>query len=81
MIDELRGIFRQPEIMVGTWRAARAKQDDITDAEAREALLELDPLWDELFPPEQAVSGSCPGRGRRADARCGSSTCGGVSPN
>ena len=54
MIDQLRGIFRQPEIIVGTWRAARAEQDDITEDEAREALMQLDPLWDELFPAEQA---------------------------
>ena len=54
VIDQLRGILRQPEIIVGAWRAARAEQDDITEAEAREAMLELDPLWDELFPAEQA---------------------------
>ena len=54
VVDQLRGIFRQPEIIVGTWRAARAEQDDITEDEAREALLQLDPLWDELFPAEQA---------------------------
>jgi hypothetical protein len=52
--DELRGIFRQPEIIVGTWRAARAEQDDIAEDEARQALAELGPLWDELFPAEQA---------------------------
>jgi hypothetical protein len=39
-----------PEIVVGAWRAARAEQDDIPENEAREALLQLDPLWDELFP-------------------------------
>jgi site-specific DNA recombinase len=54
VIDQLRGIFRQPEIVVGTWRAARAEHDDITEHEAREALLQLDPLWEELFPAEQA---------------------------
>ena len=47
-------VFRQPEIVVGTWRAARAEQDDVTEDEAREALHQLDPLWDELFPAEQA---------------------------
>jgi hypothetical protein len=26
----------------------------VTEDEAREALLQLDPLWDELFPAEQA---------------------------
>ena len=54
VIDQLRGVFRQPEIIVGTWRAARAEQDDVTEDEARDALAELDPLWDELFPAEQA---------------------------
>ena len=54
VVDHLRGIFRQPEIIVGTWRAARAEQDDITEDDAREALMRLDPLWDELFPAEQA---------------------------
>ena len=54
VIDQLRGVFRQPEIIVGTWRAARASTTDVTEAEVREALLQLDPLWDELFPAEQA---------------------------
>jgi hypothetical protein len=54
VIKQLRGVFRQPEIVVGTWRATCAEQDDVTEAEAREALTQLDPLWDELFPAEQA---------------------------
>ena len=54
VIDQLRGILRQPEIVVGTWRAARAEEDDVTEDEVREALLQLDPLWNELFPVEQA---------------------------
>jgi hypothetical protein len=33
---------------------ARAHADDITEAEARAALQQLDPLWDELFPGEQS---------------------------
>jgi site-specific DNA recombinase len=37
-----------------TWRTAWAEQDDVTEDEVREALTELDPLWDELFPAEQA---------------------------
>ena len=54
VIEQLRGVFRQPEIIVGTWRAAREEATDVTEAEVREALLQLDPLWDELFPAEQA---------------------------
>jgi len=54
VIDQLRAILRAPEIIVRTWRAARPKMDNITEAEVRAALEQLDPLWDELFPPEQA---------------------------
>ena len=54
MIDQLRAVFRQPEIVAGTWKAARAAEGDITEADARAALQQLDPLWDELFPAEQA---------------------------
>lgn len=54
VVDQIRAVFRQPEIVAGTWKAARAQDGDITEAEAREALIRLDPLWDELFPAEQA---------------------------
>ncbi|MGE0256849.1 MAG: recombinase family protein [Alphaproteobacteria bacterium] len=54
VIDQLRGILRQPEIIVGTWRAARGDVAGLTEAEVRDALVSLDPLWNELFPAEQA---------------------------
>lgn len=54
VIDQLRAVFRQPEIVAGTLRVARAQSEEITEADAREALTRLDPLWDELFPAEQA---------------------------
>ena len=54
VIDQLRAVFRQPEIIAGTWKAARAQESGITEANAREALTRLDPLWGELFPAEQA---------------------------
>ena len=54
MIDQVRALLRQPEVVVGTWRAARVDAGDLTEAETRAALERLDPLWDELFPAEQA---------------------------
>ena len=33
---------------------ARQLGEDISEAEVREALERLDPLWDQLFPAEQA---------------------------
>ena len=35
-------------------RVVRKTTKDISEAEVREALERLDPLWDELFPAEQA---------------------------
>ena len=32
----------------------RPEIDGLTEAEVRDALLNLDPVWDELFPAEQA---------------------------
>jgi hypothetical protein len=54
VVQQLRAVFRQPEIIAGTWKAARAHDASITEAEATSALQRLDPLWDELFPAEQA---------------------------
>jgi site-specific DNA recombinase len=54
VVDQLRGLLRSPEIVVGTWRSARPEIDGLSEAEVREALEGLDPLWDELFPAEQA---------------------------
>ena len=54
VVDQLRGILRAPEIIVATWRVARQSMGGIDELEVREALHRLDPLWDELFPAEQA---------------------------
>jgi site-specific DNA recombinase len=53
VVDQLRGLLCTPEIVVRTWRAARQSIGNISEAEVREALERLDPLWDELFPAEQ----------------------------
>jgi DNA invertase Pin-like site-specific DNA recombinase len=54
VVSQLRGLLRAPEVVVGTWRAARAEIDGLAESEVRVALERLDPLWDELFPAEQA---------------------------
>jgi hypothetical protein len=53
VIGLLRGIFRQPEIIVDTRRAARVEQDGINEVR----MLQLDPLWDEPFASSRR--GSC----------------------
>jgi site-specific DNA recombinase len=37
-----------------TWRAARRAVDGLREEDVRAALQRFDPLWDELFPAEQA---------------------------
>lgn len=54
VIDQLRAVFRQPEIVAGTWKAASAHASDITEADARAALQQIEELWGELFSAEQA---------------------------
>jgi hypothetical protein len=54
VVDQVRALLRQPEVVVGTWQAARAEAGDLTETETLAALEELDPLWDQLFPAERA---------------------------
>jgi len=54
VINQLRAVFRQPEIVAGTWKAAKGEDGEVAESNAREALQQLDPFWDELFPAEQA---------------------------
>jgi hypothetical protein len=53
VMAQLRAMLLQPEIVVGTWQAARRDMADLTEREVREALSQLTPLWGELFPAEQ----------------------------
>jgi hypothetical protein len=54
VIAQVRALLHQPEIVVGAWLAARKEAPDLTEGEVRDALHRLEPLWDELFPAEQA---------------------------
>jgi hypothetical protein len=54
VVAQVRGLLRQSEVVLGTWRAARTTAPDLTEDEVRLALERLDPIWDELFPTEQA---------------------------
>ena len=54
VIGQLRTRLRTPEVIVATGRAARPLDREITEDDVRKALHDFDPLWDELFPAEQA---------------------------
>jgi DNA invertase Pin-like site-specific DNA recombinase len=54
VLKQVRTLLRSPEMIVRTWRAGRKLIGGLTETEVRTALQRLDPLWDELFPAEQA---------------------------
>ncbi len=54
VIAQVQALLRQPEIVVGTWRAARATDPGVTEQEVLDALERIEPLWDELFPAERS---------------------------
>jgi site-specific DNA recombinase len=54
VIDQIRSLLQTPEVIVQTWRAARKSDKGLAESEVRAALFEFEPLWNELFPAEQA---------------------------
>lgn len=54
VIDQIRSLIRAPEMIARTASVARTLGTGITEAAVREALIDLDTLWVELFPAEQA---------------------------
>lgn len=54
VIEQVRSLLQTPEVIVQTWRAARKADKGLTESDVRGALLEFEPIWNELFPAEQA---------------------------
>jgi site-specific DNA recombinase len=54
VIDQVRDLLRSPEVIVRTWQAGKRLINGLSESEVATALRRLDPLWNELFPAEQA---------------------------
>jgi len=55
VVAKVRHLLRTPEIIARTWVAAKRECDAaIAEREVVETITDLAPLWDELFPAEQA---------------------------
>jgi DNA invertase Pin-like site-specific DNA recombinase len=54
VIGQLRTLLNAPEMIVRTLMAAQAGDPTVTAQQVGAALTTLDPLWEELFPAEQA---------------------------
>ena len=54
VIAQVRTILRSPEVIARTWRAANGDGEKVAERDIVDALQQLDPLWEQLFPAEQA---------------------------
>jgi len=56
VVSQIRALLRTPELVARTMRAARmsAAEQPLDHEEAAESLQQLDAIWEELFPGEQA---------------------------
>jgi site-specific DNA recombinase len=55
VVAQVRYLLRTPEIIARTWAAAKHDGDvAIPERHIVKAITDLAPLWDELFPAEQA---------------------------
>ena len=54
VVQQLRDLIKTPEALAEAIHAARKMDLPLTEAEMRSALIELDLLWDQLFPGEQS---------------------------
>jgi site-specific DNA recombinase len=54
VVNQIRSLIQTPEIIVGTWRAAKRTVPKLSERAVRDALSNFDALWEQLFPAEQA---------------------------
>ena len=46
-------MFSAPETIIDTWHHASKNDENITEADVKNALQDIAPIWDALFPTEQ----------------------------
>ena len=54
VIDQRRVLLQSPEVIVATLRTAEPRIEELSERSVGEELERLYPLWEELFPAEQA---------------------------
>lgn len=53
VVEELRGYLRSPEMKQCVSAIATLKDPGLDEAKVHVAMLQIDAIWDQLFPPEQ----------------------------
>ncbi|MDD1522261.1 MULTISPECIES: recombinase family protein [Bradyrhizobium] len=54
VIDQVRRVLASPELIVATWKKMRIHMPGTTERRVRDALVDFDQVWGELFPAEQS---------------------------
>ena len=54
VFDQLKAMFKQPQIIIETWRLVREEVPSVTEHQIRQNLQSIETLWDHLFHNEQA---------------------------
>ena len=54
VFDQIKAIFRNPAMIVSTWKATATMDDGITEEEVRKGLQSIEAVWDHLYHKEQA---------------------------
>ena len=53
VLRQLQSLIQSPEMVARIWRESKAHEDGLTEQETTQALKNLEPVWDALFPGEQ----------------------------
>lgn len=54
VVDQVRRVLASPELIVATWKQMRVHMPGATERWVRDALVDFDQVWGELFPAEQS---------------------------
>ncbi len=54
VVDQVRRVLASPELIVATWKQMRIHMPGTTERWVRDALVDFDQVWGELFPAEQS---------------------------
>ena len=54
VVAQVRHLLQTPEIIARTWAAAKADELAVPEREVVKTITDFAPLWEELFPAEQA---------------------------
>ncbi len=54
VFDQIKTIFKNPAMIVSTWKVASTMDDGISEDDVRESLQSIEAVWDHLYHKEQA---------------------------